>query len=141
MERRTRYGTILLLILTTGLFIYGFFFHSWPSDQPAAKANLSITAGELALAFDRNESRSDSLFLHKALSVRGIIRQISENGSGGYTATMEGNSPDGTAVEGHMDSRYNSRYAALKAGDSLRLLGICAGRLGNVILVQCIIEK
>jgi hypothetical protein len=141
MERRTRYGTILLLILTTGLFIYGFFFHSWLSDQPVAKADLSITAGELALAFDRNEARSDSLFLHKALSVRGVIRQISENGSGGYTITMDGNSADGTAVDCRLDSQYNSQYATLKAGDSLHLLGICAGRLGNVILVQCIILK
>jgi hypothetical protein len=40
-----------------------------------------------------------------------------------------------------LDSQFNAQYPALQTGDSLRLLGICTGRLKDVILVQCIIEK
>jgi hypothetical protein len=141
MDLRMRYGTILLTALIAVLFAYGLFFRSCASDPTISKADLTVTASGLTRAFDENEAHSDSLFLHKSLSVSGVIRTVGPDASGGYIATMGGHSPDGTEVNCRLDSRDNSRYATLKAGDSLRVVGICAGRLGDVILIQCIIDK
>ncbi len=141
MDRRMRYGTILLTSLIVVLFSYGLFFRSGTSDETPHKADLTITAGGLTRAFDEDEARSDSLYLHKALSVSGVIRTVRQDEAGGYTATMGGHSPEGTEVDCRLDSRDNRRYAALKTGDSLRVLGICAGRLGDVVLTQCIVDK
>jgi RecJ-like exonuclease len=136
-----RYGTILLLSLISGLFVYGFFFHTCGSNEPAVKSDLSITAMDLAAAFDRNEALSDSLYFNKVLSVTGVVRQLRKTGPGGYAFTLGDGLPGKTAVDCRLDSPYYRLYPTLKTGDSLRLLGTCAGRLHDVILVQCIIEK
>jgi hypothetical protein len=141
MERQIRYGTIFLLVLIAGLCLYGFVLRVLFSGPAIAKADLSLTAKELTQAFDQNEAHSDSLYLHKALAVSGMIRTITDDGSGGFTVTMSGKTPGGTAVDCRLDTRENRRLDQLKAGDSIRLLGICVGRLGDVVLVQCIIDK
>jgi tRNA_anti-like len=141
MDRRLRYGTIVLIALIAGLFTYAISVRSCVPHQPAAKADLAISACDLTRAFDRNESFSDSLYLHKALFVSGVIRAVQQTESGAYTATMGGAVPGGTEVVCRLDSRFNTRYATLKAGDSLQLLGVCAGRLGDVVMIQCVVEK
>jgi tRNA_anti-like len=141
MTRRMRYGTILLLALIPGLLVYGFFFHTRGSNEPAVKADLSITAVGLAAAFDRNEALSDSLYFNKVVSVTGVVRQLRKTGPGGYAITLGDGLPGKTAVDCRLDSQYYRHYPTLKTGDSLRLLGTCAGRLHDVILIQCIIEK
>ena len=141
MTRRMRYGMILLLALISGLFVYRFFFHLRGSNKPAVKADLSITAMDLAAAFDRNEALSDSLYCNKVLSVSGVVRELRKTGPGGYAFTLGDSLPGKTVVECRLDRQYYRLYPALKTGDSLRLLGTCAGRLHDVILIQCIIEK
>ena len=141
MERRIRYGTVVLIALIAGIFAYVISIRSGVSSQPGSGADLTISARDLTRAFDRDEALSDSLYLHKALFVSGVIRTVHRSESGGYTATMGGDFPGGTDVDCRLDSRFNSRYAALKAGDSLQLLGICAGRLGDVVMIQCVVEK
>lgn len=141
MNRQVRYGTSLLVFLIVGLSVYGYFFHVAAGPGPVSNPDFSVTAAGLTRSFDRSERASDSLYLHKALMVRGIVRQISQDADGAYTVTMSGDRPEGTAVECRLDSQFNSRYSGLRAGDSLSLAGVCAGRLGDVVLVQCIIEK
>jgi hypothetical protein len=141
MKRRIRYGIILLFCLIATLGVYGIFFQSRSSDHVLAKVDFSMTAGELAAAFDHDEALSDSLYLYKVLAVTGRVQKVREDETGSYSVTL-GASPTGEAiVDCRLDGPFNQQYADLHPGDSLRLLGICAGRLQNVILVQSIIEK
>jgi len=141
MERRIRYGIILLFCLIATLGVYGIFFQSRSSDHVLAKVDFSMTAGELAAAFDHDEALSDSLYLYKVLAVTGRVEKVREDETGNYSVTL-GASPTGEAVvDCRLDGQFNQQYADLHPGDSLRLLGICAGRLQTVILVQSIIEK
>jgi len=141
MKRRIRYGIILLFCLIATLGVYGIFFQSRSSDHVLAKVDFSMTAGELAAAFDHDEALSDSLYLYKVLAVTGRVQKVREDETGSYSVTL-GASPTGEAiVDCRLDGAFNQQYADLHPGDSLRLLGICAGRLQNVILVQSIIEK
>jgi hypothetical protein len=141
MERPIRYGIILLFCLIATLGVYGIFFQSRSSGHVFAKMDFAMTAGELAVAFDHDEALSDSLYLYKVLAVTGRVQKIRKDETGSYSVTL-GTSPTGeAAVDCQLDGQFNQRYATLQPGDSLRLLGICAGRLQNVILVQSIIEK
>jgi tRNA_anti-like len=141
MERRIRYGIILFFCLIATLGVYGVFFQSRLSSPVLTKVDFSMTAGELAAAFDHDEALSDSLYLYKVLAVTGRIEKVREDETGSYSITL-GASPTGEAVvDCRLDSQFNQQYGNLHPGDSLRLLGICAGRLQNVILVQSIIEK
>jgi hypothetical protein len=141
MERRIRYGITLLFCLIAALGIYGIFFQSRSSGHVFAKIDFSMTAGELAAAFDHNEALSDSLYLYKVLAVTGRVQKVRKDETGSYSVTLGASSMGKATVDCRLDGQFNQQYATLQPGDTVRLLGICAGRLQNVILVQSIIEK
>jgi hypothetical protein len=141
MHKRIKYGIFLLLLLATGLSIYGLFFHSTSDSKVAAKADVHIGAGDLAAAFDNHESLSDSLYLYKVLSVSGIVRKIRKNRSGNYTISLGDRTSITAAVSCIFDSTYNHRHIPVMTGDSLTIWGTCAGHLADVVMVQCIMEK
>lgn len=141
MHKRIKYGIFLLLLLATGLFIYGFFFHSTPDSKVAAKPDVHIGAGDLATAFDTHEGLSDSLYLYKVLSVSGIVRKIRKNRSGNYTIFLGDRTSATAVVSCIFDSTNNHLIIPLMTGDSLTIWGTCAGHLTDVVMVQCIIGK
>ena len=142
MQLRSIYGVSILLFLLSGLLIVNTFCgEDTASSPPLVKADFFISSGELAASFDSNEVLSDSLYLYKVLSVRGIIKKILQKDSGDYVITLGDPAPGKPVVECHLDTSYNRGLPPLKDGDSIVLRGTCAGRLLNVILMQCIIEK
>jgi len=141
MERRIRYGIILLFCLIAVLGVYGIFFRSRSSGHVYAKVDFSMTEGELAAVFVRNEALSDSLYLYKVLAVTGRVQKVRKDETGSYSVTLGNPKTGEAAVDCQLDGQFNQQYTTLQPGDSLRVLGICTGRLQNVILVQSIIEK
>jgi len=100
-----------------------------------------MTEGELAAVFVRNEALSDSLYLYKVLAVTGRVQKVRKDETGSYSVTLGNPMTGEAAVDCQLDGQFNQQYTTLQPGDSLRVLGICTGRLQNVILVQSIIEK
>jgi hypothetical protein len=141
MERRIQYGIILLLILTTGLAIYGFLFHSIPGPAVLVRADYSLSVSDLSAAYNSGEEAPDSLYLYKVLSVTGIVKKLRRIGAGNYIVFLGNRSSPTPLVSCIMDNQYNSRLPFPEPGDSVRIRGICAGHLSDVILVQCFIEK
>lgn len=141
MQRRIKYGAFLVLFLTAGLSIYGFLFHAVPRSKMAAKPDVRINAGDLAMSFDNNRDLSDSLYLYKVLSVSGIIKKIRKNKSGNYTISLGNRRSATPSISCILDSSYDHRYISFMTGDSLTISGTCAGHLTDVFLIQCIVEK
>jgi len=106
-----------------------------------AKAEGFVSSAELSSSFDSDEALSDSMYLYKVLSVRGVIQKIVRRESGNYVITLDGPTPGRAVIDCNLDSIYNTGYLSLRNGDSVTLRGTCAGRLLNVILMQCIIEN
>jgi hypothetical protein len=142
MEKRIKYGIALLLLLMAGLAIYGYLHHlPGGSPLPLKEADISIAARDLVSVFDKNETLSDRKYVYKVLSVRGVIKKIRKNEDGNYIIYLGSNPEPGPSVSCSLDSLYNSHSLSLKAGDSATIRGTCAGRLTDVVLIQCIIEK
>ena len=141
METRIRYGIILLFCLIATLGVYGIFLWSRSPGHVFAKVDFSMTESELVAAFDHNEALSDSLYLYKVLAVTGRVQKVRKDETGSYSVTLGTPMTGEAGVDCQLDGQFNQRYATLQPGDSLRVLGICTGRLQNVILVQSIIEK
>ena len=141
MNQRTKYGIFLLLILIAGLSIYGLFYRT-PSKADTLQApDLAISAAALADSFDYEEGHADSLYLYKTISVNGIVSRMHRARSGMWVATLAGKTSGRTAVDCTLDSLYDPDRETLKPGDTVTIRGRCAGRLLNVELIQCIIEK
>ena len=141
MQRRTKYSILLSLLLLSGLLIYGFFCRFSPRPAPLVKADIFISPDNLTASFDSNEALSDSLYLYKVLSVRGTITKILKRESGNYLITLGNEVPGKSVVDCTLDTIYNHQFLPFKNGDSVTVRGTCAGRLQNVILMQCIIER
>ncbi len=141
MQRRTKYGICLSFFLLSGLLIYGYSCRFYPRPAPLANADILVSPDSLTASFDKNEALSDSLYLYRVLSVRGSITKILKRESGNYVITLGDEAPGKAVVDCNLDSVYNHQFLSFKNGDSITITGTCAGRLQNVILMQCIIEK
>jgi hypothetical protein len=142
MGKRMKYGGALLLSFVAGLATYGLLFHSsWCSDTRLKDAALQISTRDLIGVFDKSEELFDKEYLNKTLSVSGIIKKIRKNEGKPYTLYLGDDPDEGPSVSCSLDSFYNDSPLSLKTGDKVTLTGICAGRLMDIILVQCIIEK
>jgi len=141
MEKRIKYGTILLIFLITGLLVYGYFHHVFGDSPVPAKADMHISARDLISLADNDESLFDRRCLARILSVGGIVKDIKRGKSGNYILSLGTNPGIPSSISCSLDSLYNRRNLSLKTGDSCSIRGTCAGHLANIILVQCIIEK
>lgn len=137
-----KYGWTLLLSFVAGLATYCLFFHSsWCSHSGPKDAAIQIAPRDLLHIFNKNELSFDRDYLNKVLSVHGVIKKIKKNEADHYTLYL-GNDPEkGPSISCSLDSRYDHSPFLLKTGDSVAIRGSCAGRLMDIILIQCIIEK
>ncbi len=142
MGKRMKYGWLLLLSFVAGLATYFLLFHpSWCSRARLKDAAVQITPHDLLYVSDKNEAVFDRDYLNKVLSVRGVIKKVKMNRADDYTLYL-GNDPEqAPSVRCSLDSLYNPFPILLKPGDSVTVRGTCAGRLMDIILIQCIIEK
>jgi len=141
MERRTKYGIFLLIGLIAGLSIYGLLTQLYSGGRTLATANVHTSAPVLAASFEGNEALADSLYLYKVVSVSGVVRQLVTDGAGNTTARLTGDRQGKTLVDCRLDSLYRQSELPFRTGDSVTIRGTCAGRLVDILLLQCIIEK
>lgn len=140
MDRRVKYGWTLLLLLISGLFLYGYFYDiADQAPRRGAAAAIPVTAADLIRLSDDNETLFDHEYLYKTLSVRGTIRKVRRTRTG-ITVLLEGQRAQPEAVSCILDTLYTP-HQELQPGDSCIIRGNCAGRLRDVILLQCIVEK
>jgi hypothetical protein len=140
MDRRVKYGWTLLLLLIAGLLLYGYFYHR--TDQAPhgiTTTSIPISAADLISLSDKNEALFNRKYLYKVLSVRGVVREVRKTRNG-IIVLLEGQHALPEAVSCSLDTLY-THLPELQPGDSCTILGNCAGRLQNVILLQCIVEK
>ncbi len=141
MEKRIKYGTILLIFLITSLLVYGYFSHMSGGRFPPLNADSKAFARDLISLADSSESSFDQKYLYKILSVRGVVRDIKRNKAGNYTLSLAGNPGEASSINCSLDSLYKHHALPLIIGDSCSIRGTCAGHLLDIILLECIIEK
>lgn len=141
MEKRVKYGGILLLFLTIGLLLYGSFYHLSENSSPElAKASIPVNASDLIGLSEKDEASFNHQYLYKVLSVRGVIRKVKKTHSG-VTVLLGGHAALPEFISCNLDTLYTSRQPDLHTGDSCTIQGNCAGRLKDIVLLQCIIER
>jgi len=145
-EKRIKYGIGILLVLITGLFLYGFLFRKpvktfSENSKPASKADFHVTAVDLINSFDKNESWANERYFNKILSVSGIIQTFGREQNGNYVLTLGYKSEQPATVTVNLDRLYDDVDLLLNPGDSITIRGICCGQVNTIVMLQCIIEK
>ena len=140
MERRIKYGWTFLLLLIAGLLLYGYFYHMTDrAPYRAAATPIPVSAADLIRLSDKDEALFNQEYLNKVLSVRGIVRNMRKSRNR-VTVLLEGQHALSEVVSCSLDTLCTP-HPELQPGDSCIIRGNCAGRLKDIILLQCIVEK
>jgi hypothetical protein len=142
MEKRIKYRVTLVISFVAGLAIYCLLFHSsWCTATRLKDATIKISSKDLLVNFDQSEASFDREYLTKVLSVRGVVEKVKKDERDHYTLYLGKDPEKGPSIACSLDSLYDHSPLMLRPGDDITLRGTCVGRLTDIILIQCIIEK
>jgi len=126
---------ILLAIIGAG---YGYYIYNKPvASLEDQVADVAITADQLISEYENNESAANEKYLGKVVVVTGKITEITEE-EGKKKVNLETSNPISAVI---CEMEENKKTEDLKAGDIIKVKGMCSGYLSDVILVQSVIVK
>jgi hypothetical protein len=137
MSVKMKYIKILLVIACLGT-ITGFYLYNKPVSSTASRsADLTIRAEDLFNEFSKNENAANTKYLDKVVSIEGTVTNIAiEDGLSIVTLKT---ASDMFGVICKIESG-DEKVKSLKAGEEIRVKGVCTGMLMDVIMVRCVIE-
>jgi RecG-like helicase len=132
-------GIFLLAIAAAG---YGFYlYNKKPADVRTLTANYQLAAEALLADFNKDETAANIKYLDKVIAVSGKVTEVKlEPSTGQATVILDTGDPMAAVT----CSFYNDEVASvkkLKQGDEIVIKGNCTGKLMDVVLNKCSIEK
>ncbi len=132
-------GKIILIVVLAGLIIGAFVFYKiWnkPHRDVKDEMALSVTAQSILEAYITDEQKANSVYLDKAIEVKGEVGEITKTQQGKTVISLKTKDPMAgircTMKEG---------VTAINAGQNVTIKGICTGYLMDVTLVDCYIDS
>lgn len=129
---------LTLLIIAAGYGSYQ--YNRRPADIRRESYDTAIDAVELVQAFNRDEETANRNYVDKVLLVTGKLKQIDYNSSGQATMHLDAGEDPVSVV----CSFYKQETPTLKnivPGSTVRVKGVCTGKLMDVILNKCSLAK
>ena len=115
-------------------------------DLSKVKAGVRLDARELIAAFEKDEVKSNGLYLDKIIAVKGPVKAVEKSVKGHYTVIL-GDATGMSSVRCSMDSIHQQDVSGLSPGSVITMKGACTGfnadeLLGSdVILNRCVVDK
>lgn len=125
---------LFLIITVTGGFV-GYKMWTKPHRNVESAKAVTVTATQIAIAYESNEATANNLYLDKVLEVSGEVASIATNQKGEPVITLKGSDMSGVIC-----TLAGTAPATLNAGAPLLVKGICTGFLTDVVLVRCIVK-
>jgi hypothetical protein len=109
-----------------------------PSIDP-----MVVTAGDLIIAYDKNEVKADITYRDKYLQVTGVIKNIGKDIlEQPYITLGRGIDTDIISVQCFFEDEDEiTKVAELQSGETITLFGTCDGTAINVIVKDCEIRE
>ena len=138
-------GSLLIFLIVAVNFA---FYSFQAADQLESKNVMSatpiiITAGDLGLAYYKNEIAADNKYKNKVVEVHGDVRRIANNYHGGISVQVrtEGTQYLLVPISCDFSEPFPSELAKLNIGQRIRIKGFCKGDIVGVQLDNCVIVK
>src|SRR5688572_17209501 len=136
MKTQIIVGIMLLCALgvSTGIYMY-----QKPSEKiVTGEASYVVRAADLFNDFDNNEAVANEKYLNKVITVQGKVAEISAGDSLGVNIILASSNPlFGVSCQLPAGRSNNG----INAGDEISVTGLCTGKLMDVVLVKCRVEK
>ncbi len=131
-----------ILLVAIAAASYGFYlYNKKPADVRMLTASYELTAAALLADFNKDETAANIKYLDKVIAVSGKVLEIKlEPATGEATVILDAGDP----LAAITCSFYNDETASVKKlsqGDIVVIKGKCTGKLMDVVLNKCSIEK
>lgn len=101
------------------------------------KTGSPITARELIADYKANEVSADSTWKGRSLIVTGLVDTVGKDIlDTPYVTLSSGESFSFPSVQ-CMSAHGSNEFASLRKGQQIRVVGICKGKFGNILLESC----
>jgi hypothetical protein len=111
------------------------------SDRIAPKSGAPVTAKDLIAHYKANEVSADSSYKNRSLVVTGLVDTIGKDLlDTPYVTLNSGETISFPSVQ-CMGSRNSNEFAALRKGQQVKVVGVCTGKFGNILLSPCSIAS
>lgn len=134
---------ILILVLLAGLIAGGFGIYHYYKPVGSLEntvPDFSTDAVSLYNDFLMDEDAANKKYLGKVIEITGEVRNSAVADSGKYIVSIEAGD-DMAGVSCEVNAEKNPSAKLLKAGDGIKAKGVCSGKLMDVVLINCFIEK
>lgn len=141
---------VIIAIIAFGLLGGGWYVYNELNrkveDLSKVRSDVHLGVAELIALFEKDEAKSNTIYLDKIIAVNGVVKTIEKDATGHYSVIL-GEANNISSVRCSMDSTHQGDLDGLTAGSSIIIKGACAGfnadeLLGSdVILNRCVIEK
>ena len=132
-----RYLKYIFLIAAIGA-VTGFYMYNEPVKSTASKnADLVIQSEDLFAAFEKNEVEANGKYLDKVVSVVGTVSNISREDNYDVITLKTGDAMFGVVCKMEQGDDLKDK---VKAGQRIKVKGVCTGMLMDVVMMRCIVE-
>ncbi|MCH5719697.1 OB-fold putative lipoprotein [Niabella hibiscisoli] len=133
---------VLVTLFITVLIAAGLalcFYYKKPPDIRKSAAYYETTASALLADFDKDESTANAKYLDKVIVVEGVISKIDADSSN-PTVFLETGNPM-ASVNCSFYETESAALRSLQAGATVKIKGVCTGRLMDIVLNKCSITQ
>ena len=144
MKKGPIFLVVLIIIALGGWYAYKEYHRKNP-DLADVSSKITVNAGTLLAAFEKDSATANKAYLGKIISVSGTVKDIEKED--GATIILN-NAGAMSSVRCSMDTTHLDEIATVKEGQGIKIKGVCTGYnademgLGaDVILNRCVLEK
>ena len=131
---------IIAIVVAVAGAMYAYYQFNKPhKDIAASEPVATLSAEELFLQFETNETESNQLYLGKIVEVSGPVYSSGQGPKGDVNILLM-NDGDMFGVACNFDGK-KINGDEFKKGDNITIKGECAGMLSDVVLIRCVIVK
>jgi uncharacterized protein YxeA len=129
---------IVLALVIVGTGITAFYYYNKKVESlEHVKPEVEVSAHKLLTDYENDEKAANEVYLGKVIQVQGAISAILDE-AGKKKIQLDAGSPMSTIIC-EMDS--TNSIGQVKAGDEVKIKGLCSGYLSDVIVVQANVMK
>jgi len=131
----------MLLLLVTACAGYGFYMYTKkPADIRKADALYQTSAPGLLAEFNKDELAANKKYIDQVIAVKGKVADVKTDATGQATVFLD----SGDLMASVTCSFYAEESPAAKSlhqGQEVTIKGKCTGKLMDVVLNKCSIDK
>ena len=101
------------------------------------ESGTPVTAKDIIGSYKSNEVSADSLYKNRSLLVTGLVDTIGKDLLDRPYVTLNAGERISFPSVQCMGSRNSTEFASLRKGQEIKVIGICKGKLGNILLDPC----